>query len=184
MYKPIIERFQQIKAEAVQQNQDVLLFVKTDEGHVRVTENIAVFLEKKDMGPNELPRVKLKFANGQIVIVYGYSDNSITPGTIVSSLGYFKKNGEVLQYSNRCGMRRVYNSFREIGRVKVDDSYKVGFWELTTPQESTIYQPSSEFNQLEDNIFYFVGDVSTLQEVAKLEEGEIDVSQCEDYFVV
>ena len=66
------------------------------------------------MGPNELPRLKLKFANGQIVIVYGYSDNSITPGTIVSSLGYFKKNGEVLQYSNRCGMRRVYNSFREI----------------------------------------------------------------------
>lgn len=184
MYKPIIERFQQIKAEAVQQNQDVLLLVKTDEGYVRVTENIAVFLEKKDMGPNELPRLKLKFANGQIVIVYGYSDNSITPGTIVSSLGYFKKNGEVLQYSNRCGMRRVYNSFREIGRVKVDDSYKVGFWELTTPQESTIYQPSSEFNQLEDNIFYFVGDVSTLQEVAKLEEGEIDVSQCEDYLVV
>ena len=184
MYKPIIERFQQIKAEAVQQNQDVLLLVKTDEGYARITENIAVFLEKKDMGPNELPRIKLKFANGQIVIVYGYSDDTITPGTIVSSLGYFTKNCDVLQYSNRCGMTRVYNTAKEIGRVKVEYPYRLGFWELTTPQESTLYQPSTEFKQLEDNIYYFIGDVSTLQEVPKLEEGEIDVTNCGDYFYV
>lgn len=182
MYKPIIERFQQIKAEAVQQNQDVLLLVKTDEGYARITENIAVFLEKKDMGPNELPRLKLKFGNGETFIVYGYSDDTIFPGTVVSSLGFFKKNGEVLQYSNRCGMTRVYNTVKEIGRVKVEYPYRLGFWELTTPQESTIYQPSTEFKQLEDNIFYFVGDVSTLQELAKLEEGEIDATNCGDYF--
>ena len=147
-YKPVLKEYCRRRNRDIMDGKNIVLLAKHNGMFYKVKEYTALVLKiyPKYVYGDEVPILKVMFEGFQICTIRAYIDPKIKDYDFVSIYGIFTRDlitGN-LQFQCKCGMVKIFESLPSEKEVKHEYVHRVGFAELSRPEESEKYPLSMD----------------------------------------
>lgn len=182
-YKKGLEQFKEIQLEAIKNGKNAVLLAQNNYfSYYAVSENIAHFrriiCQDEETG---ITSIELEFANGKIITTRAYLDKTITPGSFVSTIGYFTDSCQGMSYFCKGGINAIITNAKEFEYFSTSKIYKMGLViNLSKAEESKRYTSDNEIKPLGQTGFYYILESNSPLKDLKIPTSSINISAVKD----
>lgn len=182
-YKKGLEQFKEIQLEAIKNGKNAVLLAQNNYfSYYAVNEHKSylrrIICQDEETG---ITSIELEFANGKIVTTRAYLDKTITPGSIISTIGYFTDSCQGMSYFCKGGINAVLENARQLEYFSTSKIYCMGLLiNLSKAEESKRYTSDSEIKPLGQTGFWYILESNSPLKDLKIPTSSINISAVKD----
>ena len=190
--KPSIETIFRKRNANLLEGRDTVLLAKHQDKFYRVTEYIGLIVKiyPKNTYGSDIPRMIIRFFNGEELLVRAYLDYNVTENSIVSIYGIIVENNGQKEFVCKGGLVRAFGKLSEAGKVDIRRIYRFGYGELSEATLSKRYSNTlTGIEELEKDKLWIYSSTnineieSTSVDYFETEDSTIDFSQGNEFYI-